>query len=336
MSGSPGSFQRLRVLQVMACMAGLLSGVLLVGLGFMGYGSSPNAWMAVAGVVVTGTSLFLLTIVPVLLRAEATLARQLSVARDITDALARQTTAIDAIVRNTSLSDAAKSLARRDEELQALRAAINEDIRHEKWEAALNLIDEIERRFGYREEAERSREELDEARNARIQATLAEAIEMIEGYFASHDWERAEFEIERLANALPDDARVLSLTDRMRTLKEQHKQELRVAWEDAVRRNDTDLAIEVLKGLDQYLSPAEAQVLQSTARHVFKEKLLQLGVQFRFAVNERRWSDALETGLELIREFPNARMANEVREVLDTLRERARQVAEATASGGPV
>ncbi len=320
----------------MACMAGLLSGVLLVGLGFMGYGSSPNAWMAVAGVVVTGTSLFLLTIVPVLLRAEATLARQLSVARDITDALARQTTAIDAIVRNTSLSDAAKSLARRDEELQALRAAINEDIRHEKWEAALNLIDEIERRFGYREEAERSREELDEARNARIQATLAEAIEMIEGYFASHDWERAEFEIERLANALPDDARVLSLTDRMRTLKEQHKQELRVAWEDAVRRNDTDLAIEVLKGLDQYLSPAEAQVLQSTARHVFKEKLLQLGVQFRFAVNERRWSDALETGLELIREFPNARMANEVREVLDTLRERARQVAEATASGGPV
>jgi len=41
-------------------------------------------------------------------------------------------------------------------------------------------------------------------------------------------------------------------------------------------------------------------------------------------VTERRWQDALTTGLELIREFPNARMANEVREVLDTLRERAR------------
>ena len=113
----------------------------------------------------------------------------------------------------------------------------------------------------------------------------------------------------------------------MGTLKEQHKQELRAAWDLAVRRSDTDHAIEVLKELDQYLSPAEAKALQNTARDVFKEKLLQVGVQFRFAVKEKRWQDALDTGLELIRDFPNARMANEVRDALDTLRERSRQVA---------
>ena len=122
---------------------------------------------------------------------------------------------------------------------------------------------------------------------------------------------------------------------RMKELQEQHKLELKRAWEEAVRRSDTDRAIDVIRELDQYLSPAEAAALQSSARHVFKEKLVQLGVQFRFAVTEKRWQDALATGLELIREFPNARMANEVREALDTLRERARLAAETGATDTP-
>ena len=59
-------------------------------------------------------------------------------------------------------------------------------------------------------------------------------------------------------------------------------------------------------------------------------------MQFRFAVSERRWQDALDIGLELIRDFPNARMANEVREVMDTLRERARSKStEPQATGTP-
>jgi hypothetical protein len=119
----------------------------------------------------------------------------------------------------------------------------------------------------------------------------------------------------------------------MAALQEEHKQELRLEWDEAVRRNDTDRAIDVLKELDQYLSAAEVQALQSSARDVFKEKLLQLGVQFRFAVTEKRWSDALATGLELIRDFPKARMATEVREAMDTLRERSRAVAEAQQTG---
>jgi hypothetical protein len=121
------------------------------------------------------------------------------------------------------------------------------------------------------------------------------------------------------------------LIEQKQTLREKHKEELKAAWDEAVRRNDVDGAIDVLKGLDQYLTAAEAQALQDSARHVFKEKLLQLGVQFRFAVNEKRWQDALATGLELVREFPNSRMAIEVREALDTLRDRARPQGEPAA-----
>ena len=321
-------FSQLRWLQNAVAAAAVVGGVILLGLGVIGYGASPGVWMVAAGAVLLFAAVWLMTVTPLILKMESTLARQLNEFRDLNETVAKQLSTLQDIAENTRISDAAKSLARRDQELDALRSAIREDIRKESWEAALNLIDEIERRFGYKEEADRIREELDDARNDRIQTKLAEAAEMIESQFAAHEWARAEHEIDRLLNALPDDPRVVSLQERMKALKEQHKGELRLSWDDAVRRHDTDHAIDVLKELDQYLSPAEAQSLQNSARNVFKEKLLQVGIQFRFAVNERRWQDALTSGLELIREFPNARMANEVREVLDTLRERARSVAD--------
>lgn len=321
-------FSQLRWLQNLVAVAAVVGGVILLGLGGIGYGDSPGVWMVAAGAVLLFAAVWIMTVTPLALKMESTLTRQLNEFRDLNEAVVKQLSVLQDIAENTRISDAAKSLARRDQELDALRNAIREDIRKESWEAALNLIDEMERRFGYKEEADRIREELDDARNDRIQTKLAEAAEMIESQFASHEWSRAQHEIDRLLNALPDDPRVISLQERMKALKEQHKGELRLSWDDAVRRHDTDHAIDVLKELDQYLSPAEAQSLQNSARNVFKEKLLQVGIQFRFAVNERRWQDALTSGLELIREFPNARMANEVREVLDTLRERARSVAD--------
>jgi hypothetical protein len=312
------------LLITLTCVAGLIGGAALIVLGVGGFGNSPNLWVGAFGGFALLSAVLWLAVSSILLKIESSINRQAGDQQDLVDTLRQHSTLLEAIAQNTRISDAAKSLARRDEELEAVRSAIREDIRTERWEAAFTLIDHMEHRFGYREEAARSRQEIIDARDERIQAKLQEAIQMIEGHFAVHAWARAQHEIERLLHALPDDARVLALQSRMNALKTEHKQELRMAWDDAVRRSDTDRAIDVLKELDQYLSPGEAQVLQSAARHVFKEKLLQLGVQFRFAVSERRWQDALDIGLELIRDFPNSRMANEVREVMDTLRERAR------------
>ena len=309
---------------------------MLVGLGVVGYGSSEkvmSVWMIAAGGFVLFIVIMLMTLTPLILKIESTITRQLEELRDVTEAMGKQIATLEAISENTRISEAAKALAHRDQELDALCTAIRDDFRSQKWEVALSLIDEMERRFGYKEEADRIREELDDARNSAIETKLQEAIEMIESHFQSHHWDRAQVEIDRLLNALPDNPKVLALIDQMKVLQDQHKRELRLAWDEAVRRNDTDRAIDVLRGLDQYLSPAEAQQLQDSARNVFKEKLLQMGVQFRFAVTEKRWSDALTVGLELIRDYPNARMAGEVREALDTLRERAR--AAAGAGGAP-
>ena len=329
---SPGRFSQLRWLQNTVCITAVFGSLVIVLLGVLGYGGSSGVQLVVAGGFFLFVAVMMMTFVPLLLKVESSISRQLGELKDLNEAVVRQAALLESVVENTHISDAAKSLAHREQELDALRGAIREDLRGEKWEAALTLVEEMERRFGYKEEADRIREEVDDARNEAIQARLGEAIDMIESHFQSLAWDRAQNEMDRLSHALPDNARVIALQDRMRTLKEKHKAELLHQWDEAVRRSDTDQAIDILKELDQYLSPAEAHSLQASARNVFKEKLMQMGVQFRFAVMEKRWNDALTTGMELIREYPNARMASEVRDVLDTLRERARTTEE-TAAG---
>lgn len=329
-------FAQLRWLQNLTCVIAALGGLGLVGLGLMRSGSptgTGGAWFIAAGAFLIFIAVITMTFVPLVLKIESHLSRQYNELRDLNESLGKQQALLETITENTRISDAAKSLAHRTQELDALRGAIREEQRNDRWEPAMNLIDEMERRFGYKDEAECFREELDAARTEAIEGKLREAVEIVESHFGSYDWARAQGEIDRLLHALPDNPKVLALQDRMKIVREEHKQELLLAWQEAVRRNDTDHAIDVLRELDQYLSPTEAQALQSSARNVFKEKLLQLGVQFRFAVQEKRWQDALDSGLELIREFPNARMAGEVREALDTLRERARTVAEAEPAG---
>ncbi len=320
-------FSQFRWLYNLICVAALIGAGFVFVSGLAGHDATSATWMAVAGGFAIFVFAIFLVVILLLTKLASTQARQLAEMRDLNELVAKQATKLESISDNTKLSDAAKSLANRENELETLRSAIRASIREQKWEAALGFVGEVEQRFGYKQEADTLREELDDARSAAIQAKLAKALEMIEKHLDEHDWVRAQGEIDRLSRALPGETKVTSLQDRLQSLKESHKVELKREWEEAVRRSDTDHAIDVLKELDQYLSPAEAQEVRNTARDVFKDKLLQVGVQFRFAVNERRWRDALNVGLELVRDFPNARMASEVREALDTLRERASQVA---------
>jgi len=146
----------------------MIGAAILMVLGLIGYGNTPGVWMFAAGAVVLFAAIWLMAVTPLILKTESNLARQLDEFRDLQEIVAKQLAMLEAVAENTRISDAAKSLARRDQELDALRETIRDDIRKEKWDAALTLIDEMERRFGYKEEAERVREELDDARNDRI------------------------------------------------------------------------------------------------------------------------------------------------------------------------
>jgi hypothetical protein len=104
------------------------------------------------------------------------------------------------------------------------------------------------------------------------------------------------------------------------------------SWNEAVQRHDIDGSIEILKNLDLYLTPAEAEGMQETARGVFKERLNNLCKQFAQSVTDHKWADAIRVGEVIYREYPNTRSAQEVREKMEALRQRASEPTPATGS----
>ena len=147
MTTPPGRFSELRWLQTTACVIAMLGALLLCVLGLAGFGDSSETWMIAAGGFVFFLAVIILTFVRLILKMESTVNRQHGEIHDLHGTIVEQTAKLDAIVENTRISDAAKSLARRDEELQALRATIRNDVRAERWEAATTLIEEMEHRF---------------------------------------------------------------------------------------------------------------------------------------------------------------------------------------------
>jgi len=96
-------------------------------------------------------------------------------------------------------------------------------------------------------------------------------------------------------------------------------------WNEAVAKDDVDRSLALLRELDQYLSISEAEAYKESARDVFRKKLQQLGVQFALHVHDKNWMEALRIGRQITDEFPNTRMAAEVRERLPILEEKAGQ-----------
>jgi len=127
----------------------------------------------------------------------------------------------------------------------------------------------------------------------------------------------------------PDEPTIRNLPTEIESRRQNHKRQLVESWHEAVARHDVDGSIEILKQLDTYLTPKEAEGLQETARGIFREKLNSLGKQFAVSVQEHRWHDALGVGDQIVRDFPNTRIAQEVREKMDVLRKRATEPAAA-------
>jgi hypothetical protein len=146
---------------------------------------------------------------------------------------------------------------------------------------------------------------------------------IIERCCRGEQWSAALREAERLMAAFPGDAEANKLPQEIENRRQTYKNQLLQTWHDAVNRHDVDGSIEILKKLDLYLTPTEAENLQETARQVFKDKLRLLGQQFSLAVKDHRWPESIRLGESIVREFPNSLMAQEVRDKMDLLRQRA-------------
>ncbi len=226
------------------------------------------------------------------------------------------------------LSDRAKAVAFREKDREALRKAIREEMASKDWDAALVLANGMEREFGYVQEAAALRTEINSNRSEVMQKQLGEAAATIDQHARAERWGQAVREAERIQEIYPKDERAKQLSVEIETRRQAHKKQLLESWKEAVNRKDVDGSIEVLKRLDLYLTPAEAESMQETARGIFKEKLNNLKDQFSAAVQGHRWAEAIKIGDTIIHDFPNSRIALEVRDTMEPLRKRAAANAE--------
>jgi hypothetical protein len=242
-------------------------------------------------------------------------------------ALAEVAAHVRAIREHALLSDDARRVINRSTERELLERAIEEDIAGKNWDAALILARELSERFGFRAEADRLRERIEAARLHTRDAEITDAVGYLDGLILQRRWDQADAEAARLQRVFPDSPRVGPLRGRVADARASHKQGLQDRLLDAARADRSEEAMALLKELDPYLTPQEAEGMQQIARDVIARRRDQMGADFRLAVQERRWADAATIGDSIVAEFPNSRMAEEVAGLIEGVRAKAQGAA---------
>jgi hypothetical protein len=234
---------------------------------------------------------------------------------------------------HSMLSDSAKRVLFREREMGLLRAAVENDIAEGKYNVALTLCDEMADVFGHRNEAEAFRGQIMQARQERYDLEVQAALEHFDALLGQRDWAMVHQEAARIRRLYHDSHLVQNLDQHILQARAEHKNELEGRFLQAAQRDDVEAAMALLKQLDRYLEPTEAERLAEVAQGVVVKHRDNLGVQFKLAVNDRRWAEAARIGETIVAEFPNTKMADEVRSMIDLLRTRATQAALVEGAG---
>jgi len=245
----------------------------------------------------------------------------------VVETLEKNKSILDDINRNTRLSESAKTIASRDINRQALREAVFDKLQQNDFQTAYEIITEIDRRPEFKGLASFLKQQTDKYRDATDKERINQVTAHIEKLFDNSEWAKASVHIERLLKTYPDSEDVKALRQTLIDKKEERKKQLLMLWDESVKRQDTDRSLTLLRELDMYLTPNEALALQEAASDIFKTKLHNMGVEFSLAISGKQWNQAYKVGLQIMKNFPNSRMAGEIRAKVDILRQKAAQQA---------
>ncbi len=237
------------------------------------------------------------------------------------------------IYENSMLSDSAKRVIFRKREIAMLHEAIEHDIAQGQYGAALTLCEDIANLFGQRETAEKFRQEIEHARREHYEAEINAAIGRLDHHLDDRNWAASHQEAGRIRRLFPDAHVLHEIDHRIEVARREHKADLESRFLEAAQHEDVEKAMSLLRELDRYLTQDEAAQYTEVAQGVVSKHRDNLGVQFKLAVNDHRWSEAAQIGTTIVQEFPNTKMADEVRSMIDLIRTRATQAA-VSAQGG--
>lgn len=293
---------------------GLLYAALLVACAVVWVKNDALAGEAFIGMVIT------IALFPVWVAASSR--QSVSVRTERNSQMNRMVEAIESLRSEAGLSETAKRVLHRREERDLLRTAIEQDIAAEDWDAAMTLVKELAERFGYRLDAEEFRVRIEQSRTQTLDRSVLSLIEKLDTYIADRRWDEAKEKAAKIVRLFPDSPRTDGLVERVAASRNRYKLELERKFLKAAEREEIEIAMRLLKEMDEYLGAGEAEPFREVARGVIGKARDNLGVRFKLAIQDQAWPIALDVGERIMVEFPNTRMADEVRNMLDSIRER--------------
>jgi outer membrane protein assembly factor BamD (BamD/ComL family) len=239
--------------------------------------------------------------------------------------LSRGNSLLAQVSQASRLSDTAKEIVYRDSEQMELGEAALTKLHQHDFDDADAMITAMAEHPKYKNLSERLKLKADKFRTATEEGRVNQIIAHINELLDQKLWIQAAAQIDNLIRNFPHSEKAKTMPAHLQERKDRQKRQLLADWDLAVRNKETDRGLEILKELDLYLTPTEALALRESASTVFKTKLHNLGVEFSVAVTENNWKTALETGRQIVQNFPNSRMAAEIRDKMDILQERSKQ-----------
>lgn len=280
-------------------------------------------WVFVAIVVIISLTTMLVKVTNLI----AGVSEMSEILERVSGSLEKSRAVLGSLQHDTRLSENAKSVVFRDADIQAIRELVFDKLQQQNFESTYEIIDDVAQIAGYGHLATQLRAEADRYRGATNQDRVKQVIANIEELLENNLWTKASLQIERLIADQPNSDEAIKMRQKLVSRKEERKKVLLKAWDDAINRQSTDRSLEILRELDMYLTPNEASALEEAARDVFRNKLHTMGVRFSLAVAAKEWQNALEAGQDIIKNFPNSKMAQEIRSKIDILKKRANKSA---------
>lgn len=221
------------------------------------------------------------------------------------------------------ISEKAKAIAFRERDRDVVRQAMREEIAKGNWEIANNYALELERTFNDKVGADQLRAEFGQFRLAAIRQEFERVKESVSNYMGVEDWDSATRVAADFASRYPELDEGKALPKEVESRKSALREHLLARWRDAVAAKDDEAGIQLLRKLDGYLTRAEAEGMQEDARAMIAERRNKLRDQFSALVAAQKWPEAIALGQRIQTEFPNSKLALEIRANMESLKERA-------------
>ena len=153
------------------------------------------------------------------------------------------------------------------------------------------------------------------------------AIVKLDKFIDQYEWDEARMESISIQKKYAGSARVADLRSRVSVAFDRYKDTVQKKFLEAGSTDDMDAAMKWLKELDKVLTPEEAAPFAKLAKRVIEGKKQRLAMQLRMSIHMEDWAKGTEICEEIVGEFPNTKMADEARSMVEKLRDRARNAA---------